>query len=798
MSTWNPSDKDPNVTLSGANLIASITASSYGGVRSTDSHSTGKWYFEVVVVGVGNVNGCSVGVENTGDYLNYPVGESYGYGLVCTTGANKNYKYHFGVPGVLDNTTPADGDVLMVALDLTNSKIWFGRNGTWYGSSTANSGDPAAGTNPAFTSVADTFFAAWTGSYGIASSGTARFSSSSTTYTRPSGFLAWDGSGGSVTVSADGSAAGTSTADAYAAVPWAVGTSTALAVGQTIKESIGTAVGISVVSGSSVLISRRNWLYGPDAHVNAIVRVGEYDGSGQYFPPYTWGVTTPQLKDGNKAGSVYTLPAGTNLVIGADFGTTRLVDKITIWSSSVSDPSDQLAYPTFTLAQNGLIGNVDEEITIYGAVTGTYSEIVAARVTGNRATKLEINIPQQDIRSFFIMGQSPIGIKPGTVVTEIEASQTYTLYDATFQSTANVVSNIKLGRTLTLVSTANATSAVSGFEVQTEVSHSNVTSSVNTQADVTLVLNSTADATSSVSGDISFALVSTANVTSVVPKTPLVATYDSTASATSSTSSRTTRTNTLVSTANATSSVRGGHLIQLVSTANATSNLAKTAITSGALVSTANVTSSVTGSHSIVVWDGISHADVASSVSGNTHAHSTYVSTANIRAYIILPGLPEGLSSLWCNPITHAAASWSGTPFESVIEVDGVMYGAGVDGIYKMENELDEETEVSAYVTWDLLDFGDPRKHRPGDFMIDGTAGAPLKVTVANEQGRYSYLTHLPENTKPTNFRARLGKGLHSRHLRFTVENTKSKEFWFDTAEIEVIQLSRHIGGRHA
>lgn len=42
----------------------------------------------------------------------------------------------------------ANGDVLMMAIDVPNAKIWWGKNGTWFAS-----GDPAAGTNAAFTSL---------------------------------------------------------------------------------------------------------------------------------------------------------------------------------------------------------------------------------------------------------------------------------------------------------------------------------------------------------------------------------------------------------------------------------------------------------------------------------------------------------------------------------------------------------------------------------------------------------------------------------------------------------------------
>ena len=40
-------------------------------------------------------------------------------------------------------TTPNAGDILMCAMDMDNGKVFFGNNGTWFGS-----GDPVTGANP--------------------------------------------------------------------------------------------------------------------------------------------------------------------------------------------------------------------------------------------------------------------------------------------------------------------------------------------------------------------------------------------------------------------------------------------------------------------------------------------------------------------------------------------------------------------------------------------------------------------------------------------------------------------------
>ena len=46
------------------------------------------------------------------------------------------------------DTWRSNGDIIGCALDMDNGKVWWSKNGTWQ-----NSGDPAAGTNAAFTDL---------------------------------------------------------------------------------------------------------------------------------------------------------------------------------------------------------------------------------------------------------------------------------------------------------------------------------------------------------------------------------------------------------------------------------------------------------------------------------------------------------------------------------------------------------------------------------------------------------------------------------------------------------------------
>ena len=53
----------------------------------------------------------------------------------------------------------AANDVLQLAVDITNSKAWVGKNNVWYDSTTGTTGNPSAGTNNTFSVNASGMFA---------------------------------------------------------------------------------------------------------------------------------------------------------------------------------------------------------------------------------------------------------------------------------------------------------------------------------------------------------------------------------------------------------------------------------------------------------------------------------------------------------------------------------------------------------------------------------------------------------------------------------------------------------------
>jgi hypothetical protein len=137
-----------SVTLSGGDLVATNTGTTSNNqgahVASASGKSSGKYYFEVTlttfVAGSGVGAGVGTAATSYGTQSAFPNGAHClavgfgGSGNIDTSGGNSGFSL-----GAL-----ASGDVICVAVDFTNSRIWFrkGAAGLW---NNASGHDPTIG-----------------------------------------------------------------------------------------------------------------------------------------------------------------------------------------------------------------------------------------------------------------------------------------------------------------------------------------------------------------------------------------------------------------------------------------------------------------------------------------------------------------------------------------------------------------------------------------------------------------------------------------------------------------------------
>lgn len=140
-TTWNPSDKGADVTLSGGNLILSdpILTGSQTGCRATDGYSSGKFYFEITA-GSPNANSSGIGIARSAATFSGLVTNGANGAILRLDGSTRVA----GAVGTATGLTIANGTVIYLAVDTGGKLIWWGKSGSdWNGTVGA---DPATGT----------------------------------------------------------------------------------------------------------------------------------------------------------------------------------------------------------------------------------------------------------------------------------------------------------------------------------------------------------------------------------------------------------------------------------------------------------------------------------------------------------------------------------------------------------------------------------------------------------------------------------------------------------------------------
>jgi hypothetical protein len=176
----NPLDSGANVTVTNGNLRVNnnFTGTPYSSIRGSIGVSSGKFYWEVTATTVSG-NSPSVGIATAQADLTQFVGyDAYSWAYIFSTG-NKTTNNSTTAYG----NTITSGDIVGIALDMDNGKVWFAKNGTWQAS-----GDPAAGTNYAYNGLTGTMFAdAFAYNQSVLD---VNFGQQPFVYTPPSGFVA--------------------------------------------------------------------------------------------------------------------------------------------------------------------------------------------------------------------------------------------------------------------------------------------------------------------------------------------------------------------------------------------------------------------------------------------------------------------------------------------------------------------------------------------------------------------------------------------------------------------------------
>ena len=147
-ATFNVLNNDQGNSFSYGNNKVDIPQAKYFGAASTLGMYSGKYYCEIKLTG-GATDGSGnyksfIGISGNPSEQNrnnrYYGQDSYSYGYQGESGSVDN-----GASATSYGNTYTNGDIIGIALDLDNNKLYFSKNGTWQNSGVPTSGSTGTG-----------------------------------------------------------------------------------------------------------------------------------------------------------------------------------------------------------------------------------------------------------------------------------------------------------------------------------------------------------------------------------------------------------------------------------------------------------------------------------------------------------------------------------------------------------------------------------------------------------------------------------------------------------------------------
>ena len=153
-ATLNPLAKGTSLTMTNGSLSLDQSIAGWDSAYSTIFLPSGKWYAEFTIRGKdpSYSYGILVGLAGDDTYIvNSEISSGNTY-AVQNMGSMVKVNHNSASTNIQNIGNYAVGDVLQLAYDADNGKLYFGRNNTWI-----NSGNPSTGSNPTVSSISGTY-----------------------------------------------------------------------------------------------------------------------------------------------------------------------------------------------------------------------------------------------------------------------------------------------------------------------------------------------------------------------------------------------------------------------------------------------------------------------------------------------------------------------------------------------------------------------------------------------------------------------------------------------------------------
>lgn len=152
------------------------------------------------------------------------------------------------------------------------------------------------------------------------------------------------------------------------------------------------------------------------------------------------------------------------------------------------------------------------------------------------------------------------------------------------------------------------------------------------------------------------------------------------------------------------------------------------------------------------------------------------------------------------NTRNAAVSEYDNYPFNSFAIVGGIPFGAGPDGIYRLEGNDDEGAPIHASVYTGLSDYGNSQlKKMPAAWIGLTSDGDMVLKVVTSDTGKKKenwYRMKGRPNGTPVDSRFSPAKGLNGRYWGFEIANIDGADFTLDSLKVWPLIMQRRYSGR--
>lgn len=147
------------------------------------------------------------------------------------------------------------------------------------------------------------------------------------------------------------------------------------------------------------------------------------------------------------------------------------------------------------------------------------------------------------------------------------------------------------------------------------------------------------------------------------------------------------------------------------------------------------------------------------------------------------------------NTVINAVTEYTGFRFNSYAQINGAYYGAGPDGLVRLDGTDDAGTNIDWKVRTGQIDDKQTGLKRMPEVVMGLRASGPVRVRVYPDDNQFfDYMLPNVKTDTLRQHRVKVGKGMESRYFAVELQGTSNAAIELDSFQMNLTPTTRRLG----